>query len=131
MFKENFRHIRLENEIEFLNFFGGRQDFIKDHHCRDTKISGLQESHRTSIWGTPILLVPKSWRERVRERRDVLDSQGRVKGGAAQTRLGAHPQSPCAGITRSGAMARCPGRLGLCLLPEILVLAHCQVGLPV
>lgn len=61
--------------------------------------SGLQESHRTSLFGgTPILLVPKVLgRESERERRMCWVLKAESKGRAAETRLVAHPRSPCLG----------------------------------
>ena len=81
---------------------------MKSHHCRDMRDkSGLQESDRTSLFrGTLILLVPKVL-ERENERESwVLKAE--PKGHAAQTRLGAHPRSPCLG---GSPAVRCNGQV--------------------
>lgn len=72
--------------------------------------SGLQESDRTSLFrGTLILLVPKVLeRENERERRMCWVLKAEPKGHAAQTRLGAHPRSPCLG---GSPAVRCNGQV--------------------
>lgn len=64
----------------------------------------------------------------------MLGSQGRVQGPCSRDQAGCPPTEPLSGgITRSEVQLPGwdPGRLGLCLLSEIPVLAYCQVGLPV
>lgn len=74
--------------------------------------SGLQESHRTSLFGgTLILLVPKVLERESEREEDVLGSQGRVQGRCSTDQAGCPPTEPLSGgITRSEV--QWPGALG-------------------